>query len=499
MAALRPSSPGWLPAGEVRLGTAQGRGVLLATVLGSGIAFLDGTVVNVALPAIEADLGAGLSGLQWILDGYLVTLSALLLLGGSLGDVFGRRRVFAAGIVWFTAASVLCGLAPGTGTLVAARALQGVGAALVVPGSLAILAAVFAPEDRARAVGAWSGFAGVAGAIGPFVGGWLIDEVSWRLVFLLNVPLAAVALVVAARHVPESSDAAAGGLDVAGALTASIGLGGVAYALIEGTAAVTVDVVAAGALGVLALVAFLVVERRVASPMLPLELFRSRQFSGANVVTVAVYAALAGLSFLLVLHLQLVLGYTALEAGAALLPVTALLLLLSARAGALAQRVGPRWPMTAGPLLVAAGLLLVALFGPGDRYVAHLLPGLVVLGLGLALTVAPLTAAVLAAVEDRHVGVGSGVNNAVARVAGLLAVALLPGIVGLDIVAPDAGAASDGFALGMRLCAAACVAGAVLAFTTIRGAPSSDAVPGPGGATPAPAGPGPADDPVGRG
>ena len=473
----------------MRLGTAQGHGVLLATVLGSGIAFLDGTVVNVALPAIEGDLGAGLSGLQWILDGYLVTLSALLLLGGSLGDLFGRRRVFTAGIVWFTVASVLCGLAPGTGALVAARALQGVGAALVVPGSLAILAAVFAPEDRARAVGAWSGFAGVASAIGPFVGGWLIDEVSWRFVFLLNVPLAAVALVVAARHVPESSGDATGGLDVAGALTASLGLGGVAYALIEGAAAVTVDVVVAGALGVLALVAFLVVERRVATPMLPLGLFRSRQFSGANVVTLAVYAALAGLSFLLVLHLQLVLGYSALQAGAALLPVTVLLLLLSARAGALAQRIGPRLPMTAGPLLVAAGLVLVAPFGPGDRYVPDLLPGLVVVGLGLALTVAPLTAAVLAAVEDSHVGVGSGVNNAVARVAGLLAVALLPGIVGFDVLAADVGAAADGFELGMRLCAVACVGGAALALATIRGAPAAGAATGAG----------PAGDRAGRG
>ena len=469
MAAPSPpaTSPGLLAAGSVRLGTPQGRAVLAATVLGSGMAFLDGTVVNVALPAISADLGSGLSGLQWILDGYLVTLSALLLLGGSLGDRFGRRRLFVLGMLGFTVASVLCGLAPGTGALVGARALQGVGAALLVPGSLAVLAATYHPDDRARAVGAWSGLAGVASAIGPFLGGWLIESVSWRLIFLLNVPLAAVAVAVALRWVPESSDgASARRLDLVGAVTVSLGLAGVAYALIEGAAGTTVDVVVAGVTGVAALAAFLLVEARTPSPMLPLGLFRSRQFSGANAMTLAVYAALAGVTFLLVLQLQLVLGYDALEAGAALLPITALLLVLSARAGALAQRVGPRVPMTAGPVVVAAGLFLLAPVGPGDSYARDVLPGLTVLGLGLALVVAPLTAAVLAAVEDRHVGIGSGVNNAVARVAGLLAVAVLPSVVGVDLSGGPGG--STGFARAMHLCAGLCVVGAVIAWATIR-------------------------------
>lgn len=461
--------PGRTGAGQVRFATPRGRAVLLATVLGSGISFLDGTVVNVALPTIADDLGAGISGLQWILDAYLVTLSALLLLGGSLGDLFGRRRVFVAGLVGFSAASVLCGLAPDIGWLVAARALQGVAAALLVPGSLAILAASFAPEDRARAVGAWSGLAGVASAVGPFLGGWLVDAVSWRLIFLINVPLAAVAVVVALRSVPESRDVGARRrVDVGGAAAVSVGLGGVAYALIEAPGGVTADVVAAGAVGVVALVAFLVAEATVRAPMLPLELFRSRQFSGANATTLAVYAALTGVMFLLVLHLQVVLGYAALEAGAALLPITLLLLVLSAHAGALAQRHGPRTPMTVGPLTVAGALLLLAGVGAGDAYASDVLPALVVLGLGLALTVAPLTAAVLAAVEERHVGVGSGVNNAVARVASLLAVALLPAVVGLDLTGDDPGAFTAGFATAMRLCAGLCAMGAGIAFATIR-------------------------------
>ena len=408
----------------MRMGTPAARWVLLATVLGSGVAFLDGTIVNVALPVIAEDLDASLSDLQWVLDSYLVTLTALVLLGGSLGDRYGRRRMFLAGLAGFTAASVLCGLAPNVEVLILARFVQGVGAALLVPGSLAILSAVFDPEDRAKAVGAWSGLGGVATAIGPFLGGWLIDSVSWRLAFFVNVPLA-VLVAIASRHVPETQSGAAEHLDLPGALTASIGLALATYGLIEDTAIATV-----GGLAVLA--AFIVIEARSRRAMLPLALFRSRQFSGANAMTLAVYAALSGAFFLLVIELQVVLGYSALEAGSALVPVTLLMLLLSARAGALAQRIGPRLPMSLGPLGVAAGLVLWTRVDAGTSYVSGVLPGAIVFGLGLSLTVAPLTATIMAAADDEHLGAASGVNNAIARLAGLLAVALLPAIVGLD-------------------------------------------------------------------
>ena len=443
----------------IRFGTADARWVVAATVLGSGVAFLDGTVVNVALPAIAEDLGSGISGLQWILDGYLVTLSALLLLGGSLGDLYGRRRMYVAGLVGFTAASLLCGLAPSTGFLVAARALQGVGAALLVPGSLAIIAASFHPDDRGKAVGAWSGLAGISSAIGPFLGGWLIDSVSWRLIFLINLPLVGACLWITLRHVPESrNDELDHGPDVGGALAVSIGLGALAYALIE-------QVPPAGVVGVVALALFVVIERRVAVPMLPLSLFRSHQFTGANLTTFAVYAGLSGATFLLVLQLQVELGYSALEAGAALLPVTVILLLLSARAGVLAQRIGPRLPMTVGPLIVAAGLALMVRVESGASYLSTVFPAAIVFGLGLALTVAPLTAAVLAAVDEHRAGIGSGVNNAVARVAGLVAVAVLPAAAGID-----EGDVGDGFSTAMLITAAVCAAGGLIAFATIRSA-----------------------------
>ena len=318
------------------MGTREARWVLLATVLGSGVAFLDGTVVNVALPAIAEDLDASLGDLQWVLNAYLVTLSALVLLGGSLGDRYGRKRAFLAGLYLFTAASMLCGLAPNVSVLIGARALQGVGAALLVPGSLAIISASFHSDDQARAVGAWSGLSGISTALGPFVGGWLIDSVSWRLAFFVNLPMAA-AVVVASRHVPETRSPGAERLDLGGALTASAGLALATYGLIERSPL-------AGAAAVVALGAFLVIEGRTATPMLPLAIFRSRQFSGANGTTLAVYAALGGAFFLLVLELQVVLGYSALEAGSALIPVTLLMLALSSRAGALAQRIGPRRP-----------------------------------------------------------------------------------------------------------------------------------------------------------
>jgi EmrB/QacA subfamily drug resistance transporter len=446
--------------------------VLAATVLGSGMAFLDGTVVNVALPAIGDDLGAGLSGLQWTLDAYLLTLGALLLLGGALGDRYGRRRVFEVGLVAFTAASLLCGVAPTLGTLVAARAVQGIGGALLVPGSLALLSASFAPEDRGAAVGAWSGLAGAFSAIGPFLGGWLVDAVSWRLVFLINLPVAALTLAIVRAHVPESRDPAAGAggrLDLPGAVAVTIGLAGVVFALIEGTVhGVSAPVATAAAVGVAALAAFPLIERNRPDPLVPMELFRSQQFSGANATTFAVYGAFAGALFLFVVLLQQEMGYSALEAGSAMLPVTLLLLVLSSPAGRLAQRVGPRLPMTAGPMVAGAGLFILSGVGPGTSYVTGILPGVVVFGVGLALTVAPLTAAVMAAVDERHLGVGSGVNNAVARVAGLLSVALLPLAAGLSGVDPGEPGFAGGVGDALRISAAVCAAGGVVAFLSVR-------------------------------
>ena len=480
----RSHVPGPVAAGTVRAGTPAGRWVIAATVLGSGMAFLDSTVVNVALPAIGRDFDAGLSGLQWTLDAYLLTLGALLLLGGALGDRYGRRRLFEVGLVAFSAASALCGLAPTLGTLIVARAVQGVGGALLVPGSLALLSASFAPEDRGRAVGAWSGLAGAFSAIGPFLGGWLVDAVSWRWVFLINLPVAALTLWVVRTHVPESrgSFAAAGGrLDLAGAAAATVGLAGVVFALIEGTAVgASPLVVVAGTVGVAALVAFPLIERGRPHPLVPLELFRSRQFSGANATTLAVYGAFAGALFLFVIHLQQSLGYSALEAGSALLPVTVLLLVLSARAGRLGQRLGPRLPMTVGPLVAAAGLFVLSRVAPGTSYVSGVLPGVVVFGAGLALTVAPLTAAVMASVEERHLGVGSGVNNAVARVAGLLSVALLPLAAGLRGVEPGSPAFAAGVGDALRIAAAACALGGLVAFLAVRKAAPVHPVAQPG-------------------
>lgn len=445
----------------VRYGTPSGRWVIAATVLGSGIAFLDGTVVNVALPAMGTDLGADITGLQWVVDSYLVTLGALLLLGGSLGDLYGRRRMLVVGLVWFTVFSVSCGVAPNTAFLVVSRALQGVGAALLVPGSLAIISASFAPGDRGSAVGAWSGLAGVVTAIGPFLGGWLIDAVSWRLIFLLNVPLAAVAVWITVRHVPESRGSRSShGPDVSGAVSASAGLALLAYGLIERRWWVAVP-------GGLVLALFVALERRRPGPMVPPSLFRSRQFSGANLTTFAVYAALGGALFFVVLQLQINLGYSALEAGAALLPVTILMLAVSARAGALAQRIGPRLPMTLGPLVVATGMLLFQRVKPGATYAASVLPAAVLFGFGLSITVAPLTAAVLAAVEERNLGVASGVNNAVARVAGLIAVAVLPVLAGISDAASPA-ELEHGFGRAMVVCAIVAAAGGVVALATVR-------------------------------
>ena len=470
------------------MGSARGRWVLLATVLGSSLAMLDATVVNVALERIGRDLDADFAGLQWTVNAYTLTLAALILLGGSLGDRFGRRRVFVIGVVWFALASLLCGLAPDVGTLVAARALQGVGGALLTPGSLAIISAAFSGPDRAAAIGAWSGLGGVAGAIGPFVGGWLV-EWNWRAVFLLNLPLAVVIVAVAVRHVPETRDPdAAPHLDWPGTLAVVVGLAGLTYALTAAAEGLSGTVVAAGLLGLLALAVFVAVERRSRHPLVPPRLFTDRLFSATNAVTLLVYAALGAMFVLLVLHLQVVAGYSPLLAGTALLPVTVLMLLFSARVGALAQRFGPRPFLTAGPLVAAAGVLLLRAIGPDADYLLDVLPGAVVFGAGLTLTVAPLTAAVLGAAPDRYAGVASGVNNAVARAAGLLAVAVVPvvaGIGGEDYTDPTAFGA--GFRTAMLLCAALLAAGGLVGLLTVRRPPA----PAPATATGPPP---PADD-----
>lgn len=453
--------------------SARGRLVLLATILGSGLAQLDGSVVNVALPRIGENLGAGLTGLQWTLNAYTLTLSGLLLLGGSLGDRLGRRRIFLVGVVWFAVASAGCAVAPTAGVLIAMRALQGVGAALLTPGSLAILEAVFRREDRAPAVGAWTGLGGVATALGPVVGGVLVGVApwGWRLVFLINLPLAVAVVVVTRKAVPETRDEeATGTLDVPGALLAALGLAGVILALTEGPAQGWPPVmIVSGLAGIALLVAFLVNERVRPNPMMPLDLFRSRQFSAANIVTFVVYAALSGALFLLPVQLQIVSGFSPVGAGSALLPVTVVMLLLSARMGRLAQRIGPRWPMTVGPIIAAVGMALLARLGPDSTYVGGVLPAVLVFALGLSMTVAPLTATVLAAAPEHEVGVASAVNNDVARTAGLLAVAVLPALAGITpAVYADPAALSSGFHRAVLIAAALCAAGGVLSALTIR-------------------------------
>ncbi|MER6525584.1 MFS transporter [Streptomyces sp. NPDC001508] len=560
---------------DVRLSSSQGKWILLTTVLGSGMALLDSTVVNVALPRIGRDLNVNLAALQWTVNAYMVTLAGLILLGGSLGDRYGRRKIFVIGVVWFASASLLCGLAPSAGVLVGARALQGIGGALLTPGSLALIQASFHPDDRAKAVGLWSGFGGIGAAVGPFLGGWLVDGPGWRWVFLLNVPLALLCAPIAVRHVPESGGiefrpggagmgAAAGGaevvdggagagagagaggagpggrgaagdavgvegslgvengdsggaqeggfeggpaggsggaqggfgggpgggsgggpgggpaggfgggpgrFDVLGAALGALALALVTYALIEarqGSLVVALTAVA----GIAAGVAFVYVEKRHPDPMMPLDIFASRQFTVVNLVTLCVYAAFGGFFFLTALQLQVVAGYSPLGAGTALLPTTALMLLFSARSGALADRIGPRIPLTVGPLLCAVAMLLMLRVGKGADYLTDVLPALLVMGAGMVTLVAPLTATVLASVDTTRAGLASGINNAAARAAGLIAVAALPLLAGMG---PEAYRSADAFDASFRrampLCAAVLVAGAALAFAAVRRPP----------------------------
>lgn len=444
--------------------------MVTATVLGSGVAMINGTDVSVALPAIGRDLGADVSALQWILNGYMVTLAALILVGGSLGDRYGRRRIYVTGVAWFSAASLLCALAPTTEWLVAARILQGVGAALLTPGSLALLQACFVPDDRSTAIGAWSGLTGIAAALGPVLGGALVDGLGWRWIFVLPLPLAGAAVWATLRHVPESRDPTPPPLDLAGAVLAVGTLGALTYPIIAvpGSGWSSTSVMLA-VLGVVLLAAFILRERNATAPMLPFSIFASRQFTAANAATFAVYAALGGVFFLLVVHLQTVVGYSATAAGAATMPIMALLLVGSPYAGRLAQRRGPRLPLTIGPALLAAAMLMMGGIEPGDGYLLGVLPSLIVFGIGLTLTVTPVTATVLAAVDDRHAGLASGINNAVARTAQLLAVASLPVLAGMSGDAfTDSAAFADGFAKAMAITAGLSLVGAAVGWFFIR-------------------------------
>ncbi|MGE5414246.1 MAG: DHA2 family efflux MFS transporter permease subunit [Syntrophomonadaceae bacterium] len=405
--------------------TSSGRWVLVASVLGSSMAFIDGSVVSVALPVLQRELGASLSSAQWVVEAYQLLLSSLVLVGGALADRFGRRRIFVAGTIVFAGASLACGVSPGVAVLIVSRAAQGVGAALLVPSSLAMLGSAHSERDRGRAVGAWSAWTSAAAAVGPALGGWLVQAISWRAVFLLNLPIAAIVVGIAARRVPETRGPSSRTLDIAGAATVTLALALLVFGLIETPAAGAASPRAwvPMAVGLAGLGAFLLVERRAADPMVPLGLFRRKTFAAVNLLTLLLYAALAAMFFFLPFVLIQARGYSPAASGASVLPLVLVVAALSRKSGSIADRIGPRLPLTVGPLVAAVGFALVAFLPADAPYAAGLLPGLLVLGLGIAIAVAPLTTTVLNSVDRDDQGTASGINNAIARLAALLAVA----------------------------------------------------------------------------
>ena len=451
--------------------------ILAASILGSGAVFLEGSVVSVALPSIGRDFGLAMQGLQWVMNGFLLTLSALILFGGALGDRYSRAKIFGFGLIGFAICSIACGLAPDVITLVAARIAQGISGALVVPNSLALLETTFHGEARGTAIGKWAAWSGISTAIGPLAGGFLVDTASWRFVFFLIVPFAAAAAWIVLRHEPVvEHKRQSSSLDYAGALLVTLGLAGTVAALIKSPDAGFTDplVLALGIGGIVALGAFVFVESKAKAPLLPLDVFKSKEFIGANLNTLFVYASLNGLFFLLMLQLQNGLGYSALRAGASLLPINALLLILSPRAGHLSERIGAKIPMAAGSLIAAIGMLLFVRVKPGSTYLGAVIPALLVFGIGLGLLVAPLTAVALRSLGERRAGIASGVNNATARLAGLLATAAIPAAAGIAGSRQPRGAAlQSGFMKSTIISAVLCAIGAALAAVMIDGKKNS--------------------------
>lgn len=457
------------------MGSSQKRWILIASILGSGAVFLEGSVVLVALPAIGRDMGLGVAGLQWVMNGYLLTLSALILFFGALGDRVSRARLFAAGLVAFAITSLACAVAPSLVLLVAARVLQGIAGALVVPNSLAMLETTFDGKERGVAIGQWAAWSGISTAVGPLAGGWLVEAASWRFVFIAILPFSLVAAWIAFSHAPSGKRERSGksvSLDYLGAVFVTLGLAGVVTALIIGpdSGFGSPRVVALAAIGFAFLIAFPFVESRAANPLLPLDVFRSPEFIGANLTTLLVYAALSGLFFMLMLQLQNGLKYSALKAGASLLPINFLLLILSPRTGKLAERIGARMPMAVGSLLTCVGALLFMRVKADTRYVSAVLPALIVFGIGLGMLVAPLTSAALQSLGEKRAGIASGVNNATARLAGLLATASIPVAAGLGGSHAASGSSlATAFTRAMAISAVLCGLGALVAFLMIPG------------------------------